>query len=222
MSRLTLCAALVLGLAGLAQAHFVFVVPDKDGNSAKVVFSDSLDADENVPISKIFATKLYVRAGDGKPAKLDWKEGKHALETSLAGKGFRVVQGTTDYGVLTKGKDTFALRYHPRAVIGRPTEAMKPDEALPVEILPVFADGKLKFLVAAKGKAVADAEVTVMPPEGKSVKAKTDRNGLTEAHDAAGRYGAWVRQSEATSGEQDGKKYAEVRHYATLVVDLGR
>jgi uncharacterized GH25 family protein len=219
----TLACLLALALTTTAGAHFVFVVPDKDGSSAKVVFSDDLSPDENVPVTKIAATKLTLRSGDSKPAALDWKKGDHCYDLKLSGKGFRVIQGTTEYGVLTKGKDkkeTFLLRYHPRAVVGVPAEPMKPDSELPVEIIPVFEKGKLRLLVAAKGKAVADAEVNVILPDNNKKKAKTDTKGLTDAFEEAGRYGAYVLQSDDKPGERDGKKYDQVRNYATLVVSL--
>jgi uncharacterized GH25 family protein len=222
MHRMLACLV-ALALCTTAGAHFVFIVPDKDGSSARVVFSDDLGPDENVPVSKIAATKLTLRAGDGKPAALDWKKGDHCYDLKLSGKGFRVIQGTTEYGVLTKGKDkkeTFLLRYHPRAVVGVPAEPMKPDAGLPVEIIPVFQKGKLRLLVAAKGKPLADAEVNVILPDNKKQKAKTDAKGLTDAFEEAGRYGAYVLQSEDKSGERDGKKYDQIRTYATLVVNL--
>jgi uncharacterized GH25 family protein len=221
MVRLCVCCLLGLGLATSAGAHFVFVVPDKDGSTARVVFSDSLEPDENVPISKIAATKLTLRSADGKPEALTWKKGEHSLDLKLPGKGVRVVQGTTDYGISTREKDNpYLLRYHPRAIVGTPTEAIKPDEKQPVELIPVFADGKVRFLAAARGKPLANAEVNVLIPGSKSQKAKTDSKGLTETFDAPGRYGAWVRTTEKKTGELDGKKYNEVRSYATLVVDL--
>ena len=221
MTRLFVCCLLALTLAASAGAHFVFVVPDKDGSSAKVVFSDSLEPDENVPITKISATKLTVRSADGKPEALSWKKGEHSLDLKLPGKGVRVVQGTTTYGIFAREKDNPSLlRYHPRAVVGTPVEAMKPDEKLPVELIPVFADGKVRFLAAGKGKPLADAEVVVLLPGSKSQKAKTDGKGLTEAFDAAGRYGAYVRRTVKQAGAHDGKKYTQIADYATLVVDL--
>jgi uncharacterized GH25 family protein len=222
MHRALACCLMVFAMASTAGAHFVFIVPDKDGTSARVVFSDDLSPDENVPIKNIASTKLTLRSGDDKPTALDWKKGENYYDLKLSGKGVRVVQGTTEYGVLTKGKETFLLRYHPRAVVGTPKETMKPDAELPIEIIPVFESGKLRLLVAAKGKAVADAEVNVMLPDGKKKKVTTDKKGLTDAFDDTGRYAAYVRQNEAKSGEHDGKKYEEIRHYATLVVDLAK
>ena len=48
----------------------------------------------------------------------------------------------------------------------------------------------------------------------------TDDAGLTPEFDKPGTYGAQVRRAEAQAGERDGKKFDEVRRYATVVVTL--
>ena len=50
MSRCIGCLFAVLFAAALAQAHFPFIVPDAEGTTAKVVFSDSLAPDTDVAI----------------------------------------------------------------------------------------------------------------------------------------------------------------------------
>jgi hypothetical protein len=71
----------------------------------------------------------------------------------------------------------------------------------------------------ARGKPLADAEVTVILPDGKQEKVKTDAQGQTKTLTQKGRYGAWARFWEKSAGERDGKKYEELRHYAMLVFD---
>ena len=39
--------------------------------------------------------------------------------------------------------------------------------------------------------------------------------------EGSGQFGAWTRYFEPKAGELGGKKYDEVRHYPTLVVDVG-
>jgi hypothetical protein len=78
----------------------------------------------------------------------------------------------------------------------------------------------LELLV--EGKPKADAEVTVLLPDGSSTKVKTDAQGMTAVFEQKGRYGAWARDWESTPGERDGEKYEEIRRYATLVFDAGQ
>ena len=40
--------------------------------------------------------------------------------------------------------------------------------------------------------------------------------------EAAGRYGVYAKHVEAKRGEHAGKKFDEIRHYATLVCDVGK
>jgi hypothetical protein len=63
--------------------------------------------------------------------------------------------------------------------------------------------------------------VSVLAPgETKGKDVTTDDSGLTPEFDKPGTYGAQVRTVEAKAGDKDGKKYDEVRHYATLVVTV--
>jgi uncharacterized GH25 family protein len=216
-------AVTVLVFATLtAQAHFVFVVPDaKDPAKAVVVFSDELAPDEAVTMEKIAAIKLKVRGADGKTTDATFKADKHSFAVAVPGDGPRVVSGSVNYGVMQKGDaKPFLLAYHPKAIAGAvPADGGKGTVAA-AELVPTVAAGKVKFQLLGNGKPVADAEATVMLPDGKSEKVKTDKDGFTKEFTGAGRYGVWVRFTEAKAGELDGKKYEEVRHYPTLVLEV--
>ncbi len=221
MVRLSILAAVLLAFVASSQAHFVFVAPDaNDPQKAIVVFSDELAPDANVPIDKIAGIKLQVRDASGKDVPASATKGEHALNVQVPGKGNRTIFGSVDYGVLQKGDSKpFLLRYHPKALVGS-ADSTKIGDKLPIEIVPVIKSGKVRFQVLAKGKPLADAEVTVMPNKDKSRKVTTDKEGLTPEFDARGRFGVWTKASDAIAGELDGKKYEEIRNYATLVVDF--
>ena len=216
--------AFAVGLfaAAVAQAHFPFIVPDDKGESAKVVFSDSLEPDTNVNIEKIESTKLALRDASGKDTPVEWKKGEGFYAVNVPGRGDRVLYGITDYGVLQKGDaKPFKLVYYPKAVIG--TATAKPvGEKLTLEVMAEGKTGALRFQVLAAGKPLADAEVTVMLPDGKKKAVTTDKEGYTPTYDAAGRYAVYAKHAEAKPGEYAGKKYDEVRSYATLVCDAAK
>jgi uncharacterized GH25 family protein len=224
MTRYLLAAVAAVATAAAAHGHFVFVVPAADGATAQVVFSDSLDPDDGVDIAKVAGLKLTLRDATGKDAALSHTTGKDVLDVPLPGSGPRVVFGSVGYGVLARGDDKpYLLTYHPKAVVGGAGEkAATLGEKSPAELVPVAAGGQLRFKFLAAGKPVADAEVNVLKPDGSKAKVKTDKDGLTGAVDGAGRYGAWARVAAAKAGEFGGKKYEEVRHYATLVVDVAK
>jgi uncharacterized GH25 family protein len=224
MLRTALAAAALVGTLAAAQAHFVFVIPDgKDPSKVVIVLSDELAPDEGVSIDKVKGLVLTCRDAGGKDVPVPHAAGKHELTATLPGSGPRVAFGSVNYGVMQKGEGkAYLLAYHPKAVIGAVAadKLVIGEKGLPVEIVPVAAGSEVRFQFLAAGKAKADSEVTVITPDGKSAKVKTDATGHTPGFPATGRYGAWAKSVSPTPGEDGGKKYEEARHYATLVVDL--
>lgn len=205
----------------VAQAHFPFIVPDEKGESAKVVFSDTLDPDENVNIEKIANTKLTLRVvATGKDTPLDWKKGPSFYAVNVPGTGDRILFGTTDYGVLQKGDaPPFKLVYFPKAVIGK-AYAQPIGGQHPLEVIAEGSSGKVRFRVLALGQPLPEAETTILLPTGEKKALKTDKDGYTPPLDGAGRYAVYTKLIEAKKGEHAGKKYEEIRNYATLVCDI--
>jgi uncharacterized GH25 family protein len=222
MIRLAL--AIALFTASAASAHFPFLVPDGPAKG-KAVFSDTLKPDKDVPVDRIASTKLVALA-DGKASDLAWTLDKSAncYTFDVPGSGSRVVVGTCDYGVLQRGDSKpFLLLYYPKAIFGDlpAAERATAGDKVPLELVPVAAGGKVRFKALADGKPLAKADVTVIVPgEMKSAIVATDDAGLTPEFDKPGVYGAQVRRVEAKAGDREGKKYEEVRQYATLVVTL--
>lgn len=217
MKKFLLAAVAVAFAAATGFAHMVMAVPAKDGKAVTVVFSDSLEPDENVPIEKIAGLKLHAVAG-GKVTAVEHKADKHALTAALPADA-KVVFGSVTYGLYGKDKPSL-LVYHPKAVLGGATgkEATAGEKAV-AELVPVADGGKVKFQFLVGGKPAADAEASVTLPDGKKEKVKTDKDGFTPAFEAAGRYAVSVKHVEMKAGEVDGKKYDQVTHYATLVAD---
>ena len=222
MSRMIGAAMVGLFAVAVAHAHFPFIVPDDKGESAKVVFSDTLDPDTNVNIEKIANTKLTLRDAAGKDTQVEWKKSDGFYAVNVPGRGDRVIFGTTDYGVLQKGDSKpFKLAYFPKAVIGN-ANAKPIGESLPLEVVAESGVGKVRFRVLAAGKPLAESEVSVLLPGGEKKAAKTDKDGYTPGFEGAGRYGVYAKQVEAKAGEHAGKKFEEIRNYATLVCDVSK
>lgn len=214
---LTLLTSAVAAACGFA--HFVYVVPAADGQSVTVVFSEDLKPDENVPIEKIASLKL-TSVANGKPTPVSCQAGEHRLTAPLPA-GTKTVYGSVTYGLMTRGEKPSLLVYHPKAVLTGSSEAETTvGKEAALEAVPVVTDGKVKFRLLAAGKPVADAEGSLLLPNGETEKVKTDKDGYTAAFTGSGRYAVWLRHTEPKAGEHAGQKYAEVRHYATLVVDV--
>jgi uncharacterized GH25 family protein len=223
MIRCLAGAAVVLAMAGQAFAHFVFIVPQAGGHTARVILSEDLDADAEVGLIIAGGPKLSVKTADGveSPLALRKIDGENC-EVDLPGEGTRVAHGDCDLGVMQRGNSKpFLLLYHPKTIVGDAVAAhTRLGEATPVEIVPQGEAGKLTLLVLAQGKPANGVEVNLVLPDGERTKVTTDDQGLTPAQTQTGRYGAWTRHFESKAGESGGKPYEEIRHYATLVIDV--
>ncbi|MFO0968496.1 MAG: hypothetical protein U0793_23310 [Gemmataceae bacterium] len=67
-----------------------------------MVFSDKLAPDEDVPIAKIAATKLFARDAEDKAADVRMTEKKHHFEVVAKGERPVLVAGVCAYGVMSK------------------------------------------------------------------------------------------------------------------------
>jgi hypothetical protein len=212
---------LPLACASLAHAHFTFVVPDSGGAKAKVIMSETLEPEQQVDVAIIGSTSLRLRDAGGNETPLKLIRAGNAYDVALNGSGTRVVHGVTDLGIVQRGAGKpHVLIYYPKTILG---DAFDPKTVVagqtPVEIVPIGNPGAVKLRLLARGKPRPDAEITVILPDGTQKKIKTDATGESEAFSQMGRFGVWARFWESTPGERDGKKYDEVRHYATLVFD---
>ena len=220
MVRTALALLALIAASFAAQAHFVYIVPAKDGKAFEVVLSDTLEVDGAVTVEKVAGLKLTARTAAGTDSPVEFKTGEHSLTGTFPDKP-AIVFGRVDTGVMTKGDACYLLAYHPKVVFpGCAEKAATLGAKAPVEIVPVGGAGSVQFKVLAAGKPVAEVEVSVLKADGKKEKLKTDSDGLTAKIEGPGRHSAWVKQVEAKAGELAGKKYAEIRHYATIVVDV--
>ncbi|QVL31759.1 DUF4198 domain-containing protein [Telmatocola sphagniphila] len=220
MKRIICSMLLFACMAFVAEAHFVYIVPDKDGTSAQIILSETLEADEDVGIAKLANMKLIFIDATGKEVSLKHETGKHALTVKVPSRG--VIFGSVDYGVMAKGEGTpYLLRYHAKAIlVDAQAKIATLGEKQALEICVVGEPGKNRFQVFSSGKPVAEAEVTVLKPDGNKEKLKTDKDGYTPSLTGSGRFGAWTKKVETQSGDLESKAYSEIRNYASIVVDL--
>ena len=218
-------ALAVAVLATAARAHFVFVYVADGGAEARVVFGHAAAPDPDSFPTRAEKTSLTARDAAGRDTKLTLEKGDgNFYRAKLPAERPAVVFGVTDAGVTQRGDNPPMLsRYYPKVIVGDPfAKVAAVGGAVPMEIIPEKDGDRVRFRVVVAGKPVADAEVTVSLPgaedEGRTVK--TDAEGRTEGFAARGRYCVAARRTEARSGEVGGKKYATVRHTATLVFDL--
>lgn len=220
--RLMMSLMIVLLTALSAHAHMVFIVPGERPGSARVLMSEDLRPDERIDLKIIRGAKLQSRSSAGQRSPLQLKPGTEALTTTFDSTSVHVLFGEANVGVMQRGDDKpHLLIYHPKTILG---DAFDPAKALedlaPVELVPVGAPGAVRLRFLVNGEPKANAEVAVVLPDHSEQRFTTDTNGETQAFSHSGRLAAWGRHWEEQSGELTGKKYEQVRRYATLVFDV--
>jgi hypothetical protein len=226
--RSLLLASVLLLACGPAQAHFIWVLPSEGApDKARIVFSDTPAPDENADLlKKIAHAEVFVRTSDrGKPAQLKPTLEGDALTVTVAGKGEREVGAVCTYGVVQRGKsEPFLLNYYARTLIGAKGAselAASAWDRLPLDLV----EGKSGWVVLWQGKPLEGAEfVLFVPGQGEKIEGKTAANGIIPIPQTkkAGLFAVRVLHREAKEGEQGGKKYREVRHYATLTQQVAQ
>lgn len=231
MQRL-LTLAVLLAVAAPARAHFIWIVPpEKDGQPARVVFSDSLQPDKPGLLKKIAHTEFFVRGIDGTSVPVKAAAGKDALEVTLpAAAGVQLLGGVCRYGVVQRGQaEPFLLQYYPKAVVhdlapekGRARVDLLESawDKLPLQVV---AGGGNVVRVLWQGTPLAGADVVaLLPGQEKPLEGKTGKDGTFSLGSSveSGTVAVRVVHVEEAPGELDGKKYQSIKHYATYTYRL--
>src|SRR6516165_4244547 len=112
MKRCVLALSIVLFAGPAARAHFIWIVPDRDGAAAQVIFSDTLKPDDAKLLAKISKTELFARTHDKKPLPLKWTEGKESYRVAPPERKPLTLTAVCTYGVVQRGEgDPFLLNY---------------------------------------------------------------------------------------------------------------
>ncbi|MEX0793949.1 MAG: hypothetical protein WD045_12495 [Pirellulaceae bacterium] len=228
-----LTTGLLLIFGSIAQAHFVWL--DLGGTKDKPVgmyFGEATISDSASLLDHVKQTELYGRDSEGNYHRLTmekqvdgqlghWVAGPEQKDAEAS---WKVLEAVCDYGVLAKGDASFQLWYHAKyankEALSQP--ALLRSEKLGLDVIPTLTDDQLQLEVRAGGKPVADAEVVISDEADKATTLQTDAKGLvTLAQPEMIRYHIRARHIDPVAGEREGKKYDSIRHYSTLVLDLG-
>jgi hypothetical protein len=237
--RLSRCVSLgiativALSFAAEARAHFLFIWlgPQAEaGRSAEVYFSEQAEAGDSRFIAKVAHTKLWAQTRPGEFHELRVQTAADRLRAALPADHSLVVVGECEYGVVARPNQTpFLLRYYPKAVAGAPHELnqLTPWRETPFEIQPTFeidgqdkpgsSRGRIRLAALRNGKPIPGAVFTAVDSDlsEETIKAGPDGTaGWTPP--AAGRYSIYVRETLKQAGTLQGKKYDEIREFATL------
>jgi len=234
-----IAAIVVLGFAAQVRAHFLFIRlgPQAEaGRAAEVYFSEQAEAGDPRFIAKVAHTKLWVETRPGEFHELRVQEAADRLRAALPADHSLVVVGECEYGVLARPNQTpFLLRYYPKAVAGVADELnrMTPRRETPFEIQPTFENdghdtdkdkdkhrltrGRIRLVALRHGKPIPGAVFTAIDSDLSEETIKAGPDGTAGwAPPAPGRYSIYVRETLKQAGTLEGKKYDEIREFATL------
>jgi len=218
-----LVMSILFAVASPAAAHFIWLVPTPNAAEALMVFSDSLEPDANVPINKIAQTKMFARTATG-AAEGKLVEQKDSYVYRITGKQPLEVAGVCEYGVLDKKGQKYLLAYYAKTILGEDSKTPMGYgwDKLPLEVVRTKTPGT--FAVLWHGKPAARAEVTLLLPDEETREIKLNAESQFQLGEIKGSTGSKIglraKLIEAKAGEVAGKKYDEVRHYSTWVLEL--
>ncbi len=216
-----LLAGLLAGLPATASAHFIWLATEK--GQLHVYFSEAAEPDNPELLKYAEKATVWQVSGKGKPQKLTLKKGKESLLTDLKKESLAdsLFTAQHDFGVMNRGDSTFLLRYFaktgPKA--GESAWKIKTQKQLALDLVPTRKGKQITVQVLWKGKPAVGAEYNVARPGKDDVEGKTEAAGtFTFEPGEAGMHSIRVKLVEQKPGEHDGKKYAEIRNYATLAL----
>ncbi len=225
-SRTTLLwAAIAAAAAARAEAHFLWIAPDPSPHESQVhvYFSETPEADDPSLLSGLDGLTLREISVDGKSHDLKTVTGKQSLvaipSASAPAQSFSL---NHTYGLFGRVGEPSLLVYHSRMYPASARNQWQPPaskQQLPLELVPALADGKLVVRVLWKGQPLADAEMKGEAAGQRKIDGKTDASGsYAIAASEPGIYAFRAKHVEPVAGTHGGKKYANIRHYSTLVV----
>lgn len=223
MTRRTLAVMTAVLLAPLAaQAHFPFLhlKTENARPTVHVYFAETAAPDDPALLDHIKDAKVWRLTPDGSPEPLALTKTAESLTAEAPPSKPATYGLTKEYGVLSRGSDSFQLMYYAKTFSGRDAWTIATAEHLALDIVPQQDGDELVLTVLWQGAPLPNAEVVV----------QGGLESLEGETDAAGRYRCTLpdpelysiraKHVEEASGESAGKSYDSRRHYATLTLDL--
>ena len=218
--------AIVLLSTQLAQAHFIWLVPEKAEGETTVQAYFGEDASPDDPSFLKYAQGMNAWVVDEKnnatpvEFRLD-DESLSAKLDSLSEKG-PVIVATHDLGVMDRGDAKFRLKYYAKSgphASAKAWSQIDTSKQLRLDTIPEVTQDGLRLHVLFDREAVSGSEVTASGPDLIHFEGKTGESGTVDLPiKKSGLYSIRAKHVEAVPGEVDGKEYPETRHYTTLTL----
>lgn len=211
-----------------AFAHFLWLIPSKDGKKLHLYFSEAAEADD--PDLLKYAKGVAVRqiTPQGTIKKLTLQLGKESYFANLNSKtdDKSVFVLHHELGVMSHGRIPFLVQYYAKTGPTFQGTNWKPaafHKQLDLDVTPYWGKGGFRIKALWKGKPVAGVEVTFAGNGADDQLKTTDASGTASFKlGKTGVYSIRAKHIIKTAGVHNGKKYREVRHYCTLSLPVVR
>ncbi|MEZ6067692.1 MAG: DUF4198 domain-containing protein [Planctomycetaceae bacterium] len=227
-SRMLLASLVMLSTATVADAHFIWLLPEPSETGApqvQVYFGEDASPDDPALLDRLAGLKVWQLSAKGEPVELvTARDGDSLVATPQGDKASSALfVAAHDLGVLDRGDAKFRLQYYAKSgpALGHDAwSAISAAKQLKLDVVPSIEDGQLQIVVRFNGEPVEGAQVVLASPKS-AAEAATDANGQVRfPFDAAGVYSIRARYVEAMAGELDGEAYPETRHYSTIGLNV--
>jgi uncharacterized GH25 family protein len=212
----------LVSASAIARAHFLFVrigPAAEGGRVAEVYFSEYATAGDPRFIDKVAGAQFSIQTEAGEFRPLEMRKLSDRLRAHVPQSGTLMVAGQLDYGVLNRpGAPPFLLRHYSKAVAGKADEVNRlAPKKTPLEIVPTFEKDQIVLRVLLDGRPLADTKVDTVDADLAGDELKTDQDGRAIFKpDHAGTFCVYASHVNPTGGQHDGRRYEEVREFATL------
>ena len=209
-------------LANTTWGHYIWVFLAEDATAVGVAFSEDGELGDITYLDEVELNSIRLVHADGSTRTLELERGDDKIQAPIElTPEPAACLGEVSYGMLTRGDDSFLLKYWPKTMRGAPETWVKVDtsQVQRFDLAPRIDGNNLIVTATWDGAPLANAELKIrgaVPSE----DTVTDANGqIVIPFTEAGRYAIRVRHVESATGIHDGMEYNEVRHYATLTID---
>jgi hypothetical protein len=213
-----------------AEAHFVWVATQDapKGSKACLWFAESAEPGEAHLIEKVKGSKLVLRQLDDSRSPLELAvvraDETGALEAELKRTDAFALEAACDYGVITRGEQTFRLHYYAKHLSVRNEDdctRLGRTESHALDIVPYRSAKGWAVRVLFQGQPAAKAELVVHTPSGKELTPQLDAAAECQLPDAeAGLYAFRAGMRQEAGAAKEGAADTPARHYATLTIRL--
>lgn len=226
MLRFTSCILFLLTFCTQANAHFLWIVANPDGKNGEVhaYFSETALPDDPKLLEKLKGMKVIALSsgrGESKRQEIEMERVDDAMVGKLPEKIQSPLAAVLTYGVMSRGGESFLLKYHAKAypsTLPGSWKAIGNNETAAFEITPRLEGDEIVLTVTWQGQPVAGDQVTI---EGPNIKDKIQGDTNAEGQFRAtlptkGTFSIRARHTEKVEGKLGEQSYSTVRHYASL------